>query len=144
MGDAGYVKTRWRADPASAFAAEVDGALAGSNFATNWGSVGFFGPLSVRPDVWDRGLGGRLVEPALQRFAEWQTEQVGLFTWSHSPKHTYLYQKFGFWPRFLTAIMSKSVVQKLLAGEGQAQGAGQCSPSFPRPSERRLLKPVGK
>ena len=32
-----------------------------------------------------------------------------LFTFAHSPKHVGLYEKFGFWPRFLTAIMSKGV-----------------------------------
>ena len=76
MGDAGYVLTRWQADPASAFAAEVDGELVGSNFATNWGSVGFFGPVSVRPDLWDKGIGARLVEPAMERFAEWGIEHA--------------------------------------------------------------------
>ncbi len=47
MGDASYVRTRFKADPAAAFAAEVDGELAGSNFVSNWGSVGFFGPLNA-------------------------------------------------------------------------------------------------
>jgi predicted N-acetyltransferase YhbS len=121
MGDAGYVRTRWQADPASAFAAEVDGELVGSNFATDWGSVGFFGPLSVRPDLWDKGIGARLVEPAMERFAEWEIEHAGLFTWSHSPKHSYLYQKFGFSARFLTAIMSKSVVERLMVGEDEPE-----------------------
>jgi GNAT superfamily N-acetyltransferase len=121
MGDAGYVRTRWRSDPSSAFAAELDGRLAGSNFVTNWGSVGFFGPLSVRPDLWDKAIGSRLVEPAMQRFAEWKTEHIGLFTWSHSPKHAHLYQKFGFWPRFLTSIMSKSIVQRLMLEERQVE-----------------------
>jgi hypothetical protein len=32
------------------------------------------------------------------------------FTFSDSPKHIGLYQKFGFWPCFLTAVMSKPVV----------------------------------
>jgi predicted N-acetyltransferase YhbS len=123
MGDAGYVRTRWQADPASAFAAEVDGELVGSNFATDWGSVGFFGPLSVRPDLWDKGIGARLVEPAMERFAEWEIEHAGLFTWSHSPKHSYLYQKFGFWARFLTAIMSKSVVERLMVGEDEPESS---------------------
>jgi len=31
---------------------------------------------------------------------------------ANSPKHVGLYQKFGFWPRFLTAIMSKRVTQR--------------------------------
>jgi hypothetical protein len=34
---------------------------------------------------------------------------AGLFTFAESPKHIALYQKYGFYPRFLTAIMSKPV-----------------------------------
>jgi hypothetical protein len=57
----------------------------------------------------------------MERFAEWGIKHAGLFTWSHSPKHTYLYQKFGFWARFLTAIMSKSVVERLMVGEDEPE-----------------------
>jgi GNAT superfamily N-acetyltransferase len=109
MGDASYVRTRWLADPNAAFAAEAGGELVGSNFATNWGSVGFFGPLTIRPDFWDRGVGKRLMEPVMELFSKWGTKHAGLFTFAHSQKHVGLYQKFGFWPRFLTAIMSKPV-----------------------------------
>jgi len=109
MGDADYVRTRWLADPTAAFAAEVGGELVGSNFATNWGSVGFFGPLTIRPDFWDRGVGKRLMEPVMELFSRWETKHAGLFTFAHSQKHVGLYQRFGFWPRFLTAIMSKSI-----------------------------------
>jgi hypothetical protein len=111
MGDAAYVRTRWLADPTAAFAAEVDDELAGSNFVSNWGSVGFFGPLTVRPDLWNRGIGKRLMEPTMKRFAEWGTKHAGLFTFAHSPGHIHLYEKFGFWARFLTAVMSKPVVE---------------------------------
>jgi hypothetical protein len=41
--------------------------------------------------------------------ATWEVRHEGLFTFAHSPKHVALYQHFGFWPRFLTAIMSKPV-----------------------------------
>jgi len=108
MGDGAYVRPRWRMDPSAAFAAEMDGTVVGSNFATNWGSIGFFGPLSVRPDLWDRGIASRLMEPVMERFTTWGTSHAGLFTFPQSPKHIALYQKFGFWPRFLTAIMSRS------------------------------------
>jgi GNAT superfamily N-acetyltransferase len=111
MGDADYVRTRWRADPNAAFVAEVGGELIGSNFATNWGSVGFFGPLTIRPDFWDQGVGKRLMEPVMELFDKWATRHAGLFTFAHSQKHVGLYQKFGFWPRFLTAIMSKPIEQ---------------------------------
>ncbi len=111
MGDAGYVRTRWHADPTAAFGAEVDGELVGSNFATQWGSVAFFGPLTVHPDHWERRIATQLMEPILECFKRWGATHTGLFTFPQSPKHIHLYQKFGFWPRFLTPIMAKPVAQ---------------------------------
>jgi GNAT superfamily N-acetyltransferase len=110
FGDADIVHTRFLANPSAALAAELNGEIVGSNFVANWGSVGFFGPLSVRPDLWDRGIAKRLLESTIELFDKWGTKHAGLFTFSHSPKHIGLYQKFGFWPSFLTAIMSKPVV----------------------------------
>lgn len=109
FGTADYVRTRFAADPHAAFAATVDGELVGSNFAANWGSVGFFGPLTVRPDLWDQGVGKRLMEPIMGCFESWGNRHLGLFTFSHSPKHLELYRRYGFWPRFLTAVMRKQV-----------------------------------
>ena len=116
-GDSDKIRTRWRADPAAAFGAEVEGELTGSNFVTHWGSVGFFGPLTVHPDFWDRGVGQRLLPPALALFEARNCRHTGLYTYSCSPKHLALYQKFGFWPRWLTAIMSKEVLPVAPAGE---------------------------
>lgn len=107
--DRDYVRTRYVADPPAALVAKVDGDVIGSNFATNWGSVGFFGPLTIRPDYWDRGVAKRLLESTMEIFAKWETKHAGLFTFAQSAKHVGLYQKFGFWPRFLTAIMSAEV-----------------------------------
>lgn len=104
-----HVKTRWLADPNAAFGAELDGKLVGSNFVTRWGSFGFFGPLTVRPDLWDRGIAKLLLEPTMELFNKWGVSRAGLFTLPHSPKHLGLYQKYGFWPRFLTPIMSKPI-----------------------------------
>ena len=109
MGDADYVTTRWKADPRSAWAADVDGELAGSCFATRWGSLGFFGPLTVRPDLWTKGVASRLLAPVMSIFEQWGVRRRGLFTFPHSTKHVHLYQKFGFWPRSLTALMSAPV-----------------------------------
>src|SRR5690349_12772653 len=111
MGDAAYVRNRRLADPEAAFAAESAGELIGSHFATNWGSVGFFGPLTIRPDFWDRGVGKRLMEPIIGLFDKWETRHAGLFTFPHSQKPIGLHQRIGPWPRFLTAIMSTPVEQ---------------------------------
>lgn len=108
-GDADNVKTRFLADPASTLAAEsANGQLVGFNFVTNWGSVGYFGPLVVHPDYWDQGIAKQLLEQTMNFFnKKWHTKHAGLFTFAQSAKHVGLYQKFGFWPRFLTMIMSK-------------------------------------
>jgi hypothetical protein len=62
FGDADYVRSRFLPDPSAADGAEViiedsrnsSGSgkkkLVGSNFTTNWGSVGFFRPLTIHPD----------------------------------------------------------------------------------------------
>jgi GNAT superfamily N-acetyltransferase len=101
-----YAHTRFGAEHIASFAAEQDGKLAGSNFATHWGSVGFFGPLTTRPDLWDAGIGQRLVAAACDAFNGWGTRHAGLFTFAQSAKHVGVYGKFGFHPRFLTAIMA--------------------------------------
>lgn len=119
-GDADYVRTRWLADPAAALGAESAGELIGSNFLTNWGSFGFFGPLTIRPDFWDKGVARRLLEPTMDIFAERGTKLAGLFTFAQSTKHIHLYQKFGFWPQFLTALMTKPVDQNLTASSWTA------------------------
>src|SRR5688500_4056978 len=108
---ADYVNTRWKTDPTAFFAAKINGQLVGTNFATNRGSVGFFGPLTIHPSFWDQGIGKRLMEPIIDCFARWETTHSGLFTFAQSQKHVGLYQRFGFWPRFLTAVMSKAVGQ---------------------------------
>jgi len=107
--DRDYVHGRWRAAHIAAFGAEAGGELVGSNFATNWGSVGFFGPITVRPDFADQGIGTRLIEAVISSFTGWGIRHAGLFTFPHSPKHIALYGKFGFCPRFLTAIMGLPV-----------------------------------
>ncbi|HEX4108751.1 MAG TPA: GNAT family N-acetyltransferase [Solirubrobacteraceae bacterium] len=108
FGDLDYVYTRFAAAPQWAFAAQLDGEVVGSIFATRWGSYGFFGPLSVRPDLWDRGIARQLMEPIMDLFKVWSVRQAGLFTFSHSAKHVGLYQRFGFWPQHLTPVMEKA------------------------------------
>jgi len=109
FGDSDFAHTRFRAAPDCALVAESDGCVVGSNFLTRWGSFGFFGPLSVEPQLWNRGIAQQLLEPTTQRFDAWNLSHAGLFTFGHSVKHISLYQRFGFWARFLTPVMAKGV-----------------------------------
>jgi len=109
MGDASMARTRWLADPGAVLAAEHNGKLIGSNFVTNWGSFGFFGPLTVEPDYWNRGVAQQLLGPTMDIFRRWRNRHLGLYTFPHSPKHMALYQKFGFWPRDLVVSFAKTI-----------------------------------
>ena len=111
MGDADFVRhalARYR--PTAALGAVCSTTtLIGSNFAARWGSFGFFGPLTVHPDLWDRGIARRLLTATMSLFERWGTRHAGLFTFPQSAKHIGLYQAYGFWPRQLTPVMAKPV-----------------------------------
>jgi GNAT superfamily N-acetyltransferase len=128
------ISTRWHADPAAALVAERGAEVVGSNFAANWGSFGFFGPLTIRTDLWDRGIAQHLLARTVDLFDQWGLRESGLFTFPHSAKHVNLYQKFGYWPRFLTAVMTKQVAApegswvefSTLAGDRRREAVRAC------------------
>lgn len=136
FGDSDRVRTRFRAAPECAWTAELEGELVGSVFAARWGSFGFLGPLTVRPDLWDRGIGGRLLRPVLDAFERWNLRQAGLFTFAASPKHLGLYQKHGFWPGALTVIAAKET-------DAQASSSYELVSRAPADRHRLVLDEIG-
>ena len=50
----------------------------------------------------------QLLKATMKVFDRWGVRHTGLFTFAHSPKHVSLYQKFGYWPGHLTAIMKRT------------------------------------
>jgi GNAT superfamily N-acetyltransferase len=108
MGDRDFVSPRWRSRNTKVLAARDDGKLIGSNVVTRWGSFGFFGPLTVLPDYWNRSVAQQLLAGTMKVFDRWGVRHSGLFTFANSPKHVGLYQKFGYWPGYLTAIMKRA------------------------------------
>jgi GNAT superfamily N-acetyltransferase len=109
FGDTDYISTRWRADPSAAVGAEHEGRLVGSNFIADWGSIGFFGPLTVRPELWGMSIASQLMDATMQLFSDRGIAHTGLFTFPHSAKHLGIYQKFGYSPQHLTPVMGKPV-----------------------------------
>jgi N-acetylglutamate synthase-like GNAT family acetyltransferase len=124
FGDRDLVRARFRAAPDCAWVADVDGEVVGSVLATRWGSFGFLGPLTVHPDLWDQGVGTRLLEPVLEAFTRWEVRQAGLFTFADSPKHLGLYQKHGFWPGSLTVIAAKPIGTSAVSALALASSSG--------------------
>ena len=122
MGDRSFVASRWRSPDTKILAARDGGRLIGSNVAIRWGSFGFFGPLTVLPEYWDAGVAQRLLEATMGIFDKWRLRHTGLFTFPHSAKHVGLYQKFGYWPQFLTAVMLRTPEPKPMQ-QGERSGA---------------------
>lgn len=108
FGDRSFIMPRWRSPHTKVLAARDSGRLIGSNIATRWGSFGFFGPLTVLPEYWDRGVAQRLLDSTQTIFGRWGVQRTGLFTFAHSAKHVGLYQKYGYWPGYLTALMTRT------------------------------------
>jgi GNAT superfamily N-acetyltransferase len=111
MGDRTLMAPRWRSPHVKVIAARDGGRLIGSNLVgsnvvTRWGSFGFFGPLTVLPEYWNRGVAKLLLASTMTIFDEWGLRHTGLFTFAQSAKHVGLYQSFGYWPRYLTAVMT--------------------------------------
>jgi GNAT superfamily N-acetyltransferase len=104
-------RRRFGVDPEGAFKAVAGGELVGSAFLVRWGSFAIFGPLSVRPDHWDRGVGSLLWKACEPLLGRWGIGCAGLFTHPESTKHVHLYRKHGFWPRFLVALTEKRVMR---------------------------------
>jgi GNAT superfamily N-acetyltransferase len=109
LGDTELLRTRFLARHTTVLAAGTPGWPAATLVVTGWGSVGLLGPLSVSPHLWGRGIGSRLLAAAIDVLDGWGATHQGLFTFAGSPRHHGLYQRYGFWPRFLTAVMSCAV-----------------------------------
>jgi GNAT superfamily N-acetyltransferase len=108
-GDSLMVASRYRAAPDAALGAYVGDELVGSNFAARWGSFGFFGPLTVRPDYWNRGVAQALLGPTMALFERWGVRQAGLFTFADSAKHHALYGKHGFKAQARTPVLARAL-----------------------------------
>jgi GNAT superfamily N-acetyltransferase len=141
-GDMDYVRTRWRADRSSALAARDGGRLLGSNFVTRWGSFGFFGPLSVHPERWRGGIARLLLDRTMEVFDGWGVQGAGLFTFSSSTLHVGLYQRFGFWPRHLTAVCGAPAEElgRALRLEPSAAPVTQAFSSLPSDERAEALR----
>ena len=106
MGDRDLTASRYRSRHVQAIAARDGGRLIGTNFLTTWGTFAFFGPLTVLPEYWDKGVAQQLLKATVEKFDKAKLRRTALFTFPHSAKHVGLYQKFGYWPQHLTALMT--------------------------------------
>jgi GNAT superfamily N-acetyltransferase len=85
-------------DPPGCHVAVADGELVGANFSVLRGTLGWFGPLAVRPAFQGGGIAQKLVRKCIRSAEARGVRLMGLETLANSPQHIHLYQKLGFRP----------------------------------------------
>jgi GNAT superfamily N-acetyltransferase len=97
----------------------------------------------VLPEYWDRGVAQRLLEATMTIFDRWGVRHTGLFTFPQSAKHVGLYQKFGYWPRYLTAIMTRTP-EASPATQAKPANVPALLSAFTKSQREQAIKACGK
>jgi GNAT superfamily N-acetyltransferase len=120
FGGAQYVHHRWLMEPWGCFVAEEDGAkIIGTALAVNWGSIGILGLVAVLTNYQNQTIGQQLIRAVEDFFEENKVVLHGAVTYPTSPKHLFLYHRFGYKPKSLTAVMTR-VLDRASAGRPPA------------------------
>jgi len=125
FGGAQYVHHRWLMEPWGCYVAEEnESKIVGAGIAVCWGSIGIFGPVAVLTAYQNQKVAQSLIRAAQGFFDENKVILQGVVTFPYSPKHLILYQKFGFKPKALVAVTTKSL-ERRDATPAPARGAPQ-------------------
>jgi GNAT superfamily N-acetyltransferase len=100
MFNALFFTERNLADPDGILVAEVDGlrGIAGCLVGRVRGTLGWFGPLAVRPECQRRGVAAALVGACMDKWRARGVTMMGLETFADSAFHVGFYGSFGFRP----------------------------------------------
>ncbi|HEU5195215.1 MAG TPA: GNAT family N-acetyltransferase [Methylomirabilota bacterium] len=105
-----YVHHRWLMEPWGCFVAEEDSAkIVGAALAVTWGTVGVVGPVAVLTHYHNQSIAQQLLRAVQEFFDENKATLHGGVTYPTSAKHLALYHKFGYKPKSLVAVMSRSL-----------------------------------
>lgn len=132
LRDGDPLGSRWRTDHERVVVAELGGHVVGSNAITSRGAHGWFGPLSVDPQLWGQGLAHRLVDEAVERLGRAGADRTGLFTFADSPLHLSLYARHGYWPGALMLVLTRE-------GREGGSAAFDCYGTLPAQQQVALL-----
>jgi hypothetical protein len=112
-------------EPWGCFVAEEgDGKIVGAAVAVMWGTVGVIGPVAVLTNYQNQDIGQQLLTACQEFFDENKATLQGLATYPYSPKHLILYQKFGYKPKALVVVTSKTLDRSDLAAAKTPPRAG--------------------
>jgi predicted N-acetyltransferase YhbS len=96
--------------------AERDGQVVGSNFVDERSAIAGLGPITIDPEVQDRGIGRRLMQDALERAASRGVAGVRLVQAAYHTRSIALYAKLGFVVREPLALMQGGPIPTAVPG----------------------------
>lgn len=96
--------------------AERDGRVVGSNFLDERSSIRGLGPITVAPGVQNGGVGGHLMQHAIDRAASQGAAGVRLLQAGFHNRSLCLYSKLGFRTRETVSIMQGAPIDQALPG----------------------------
>jgi len=79
--------------------AEEDGRIIGSNFADHRSSIAGIGPISIDPEAQNQGIGRKLMQAAIDRFAATDLSGIRLVQAAYHNRSLCLYTRLGFQTR---------------------------------------------
>lgn len=113
---------------------DAEGQLAGFNMVHRSGSEGWMGPIAVRPDRQNEGLGSAMVLAGIDWLKTQEARTIGLETMPRTVDNIGFYSRLGFMPGHLTITLVRDVGRRaadpgeLLSASGGrlADGLAEC------------------
>jgi GNAT superfamily N-acetyltransferase len=96
--------------------AEVRGDVVGSNFLDERSPIVAVGPITVSPDMWDRGIGRTLMEDVVRRATEGRVPGIRLIQSTYHNRSLSLYSRLGFQVREPLACLQGSSTGLAISG----------------------------
>jgi predicted N-acetyltransferase YhbS len=117
-----FARYRLGLDPLGCHVAVSGEDVVGANFSILRGSLGWFGPLAVRPDAQGHGVAQQLVTECLRSAKQRGARLMGLETMAASPQHVYLYVKLGFRPSWTGVSYRRPVRDEAMPPQVELDG----------------------
>lgn len=115
--------SRYLGDPSGCLLAEVDGIIAGCLLACTRGTLGWIGPLAVRPEHQRLGVGDALVAECVEGWKSRGVTLSGLETFADSKFHVGFYGKFGFRPSWTGLSFERILGETAMPADVEVGGA---------------------
>ena len=146
MFASGLGRYRLSLDPLGCHVAVRGDEVVGANFSVLRGTLGWFGPLAVRPDAQGLGIAQLLVQEFVRSAGERGATLMGLETMANSPQHVHLYMKLGFRPSWTgISFRREARAAKLPSGvevDGAAHELNYVYPGYDAANDVRATRSV--